>query len=164
LLVKGIERSRLSPYVVRGPVPRNMFFGRQAELKRLSQNLHNHAVVGGRRMGKSSMFLRLRRLWSQGNRVLPYYVNCEACFDHDDFLATVNDVVKPAEEFETLTDLRRGLTWMAKERPNQVLVFLLDEVDELLVHDERGRLFKMLRQLLKAGQRAEVGDLVAVQR
>lgn len=147
---QGIAPARLSPYVIRGPVPENMFFGREAEIKELSQNLRNHAIVGSRRMGKSSILLRLCRLLGRDPRHRAFYVNCEACFDHADFLATFSAALAtPA--IDAVTDLRASVTAIARQHTGKTVVFLLDEVDELVAFDARsqtpGRLFKTLRAL-----------------
>ncbi|HWN67987.1 MAG TPA: FHA domain-containing protein, partial [Haliangium sp.] len=147
---QGIAPARLSPYVVRGPVPESMFFGRESEIKELSHNLRNHAVMGSRRMGKSSILLRLCRLLDRDPRHRAFYVNCEACFDHADFLATFSAAVA-APAFGAVTDLRAGVTAIARQHAGKTVVFLLDEVDELVAFDARGqapgRLFKTLRAL-----------------
>src|SRR6266850_4193331 len=56
ILEQGMELSQLSPYVVRGPVPEKMFFGREKEIRTVSQGLlsGDYAIIGGRRIGKSS--------------------------------------------------------------------------------------------------------------
>jgi FHA domain len=147
---QGVAPARLSPYVVRGPVPENMFFGREAEIKELSHNLRNHAVMGSRRMGKSSILLRLCRLLDRDPRHRAFYVNCEACFDHADFLATFSAAVA-APAIDAVTGLRAGVTAIARQHTGKTVVFLLDEVDELIAFDARsqtpGRLFKTLRAL-----------------
>ena len=151
LVEQGVELSRLSPYVIRGPVPTSMFFGREAEIKQLSQKPCNHAVVGGRRMGKSSILLRLNYLLNRDPRFRAFYLNCEACFDDSDFLATFSDSLQTPQTIEKVIQIRPCLTHIAKQYPGRVTVFLLDEVDELISFDAtsraRGRLFKTLRAL-----------------
>ena len=39
ILRQGIGLHSLSPYVVNGPVPERMFFGREQEVKVVSQNI-----------------------------------------------------------------------------------------------------------------------------
>jgi hypothetical protein len=52
ILEQGIELSSLSPYVVKGPVPEKMFFGREKEIKTVVQGIQSgdYAIVGGRRI------------------------------------------------------------------------------------------------------------------
>ena len=85
------DLSVLSPYVVRGPVPGQMFFGRESEIKTISQGLRrgDYAVVGGRRIGKSSILLRLKRLLGDDPRYHAIYLDCEAHFTDGDLFAAV---------------------------------------------------------------------------
>jgi hypothetical protein len=64
IMDQGIDLGSLSPFVVRGPVPESMFFGREREVKQIAQSSTAYAVVGGRRIGKSSMLMKLKRLFS----------------------------------------------------------------------------------------------------
>src|SRR5215469_4803722 len=88
ILEQGIELSTLSPYVVRGPVPEKMFFGREKEIKAVVRGIQNadYAIAGGRRIGKSSTLLRLSRLLNSDPRYRTLYINCEEKFDYGDFL------------------------------------------------------------------------------
>ena len=87
------DLSVLSPYVVRGPVPGQMFFGRESEIKTISQGLRrgDYAVVGGRRIGKSSILLRLKRLLGDDPRYRAIYLDCEAHFTDGDLFAAVRE-------------------------------------------------------------------------
>ncbi len=82
ILAQGIELTSLSPYVIRGPVPPNMFFGREQEIKLISQAITqaNYALVGGRRIGKSSILQSLERLLARDPRFHSYYWNCDLIF------------------------------------------------------------------------------------
>jgi hypothetical protein len=153
VLEQGIELSSLSPYVVRGPVPEKMFFGREREVKTISQSIQyaDHAIVGGRRIGKSSILQRVSRLLNNDPRYRAFYIDCEEKFDYADLFQTL------ADDFgESLSDTDplafRKLTMnLKKESPQRQLVFLLDEVDELLAFDAQstppGKLFKTFRGL-----------------
>ncbi len=148
VLEQGTELSTLSPYVVRGPVPGSMFFGRESEIKTISQTIQrgNHAVVGGRRIGKSSVLLRLKRLLGDDPRYRPIYLDCEARFDYEGFFdGLVEQTGKPV----TGGPLQFQKIASAFRENDQLPVFLLDEIDELLAYDtERqppGQLFKAFR-------------------
>ena len=79
MLRQGVGLYSLSPYVVNGPVPERMFFGREQDVKVISQNLvdRDYAVLGGRRIGKSSILQRLDRLLNADPRYFALYINCE---------------------------------------------------------------------------------------
>ena len=54
-------RSSLSPFVETGPTTATMFFGREKELRDVVEkaDVASFAIIGGRRIGKTSMLLRL---------------------------------------------------------------------------------------------------------
>jgi AAA+ ATPase superfamily predicted ATPase len=153
ILNQGIELSSLSPYVVKGPVPEKMFFGREKEIKTISQTIQrgNYAVVGGRRIGKSSTLLAVKRLLAHDSRYRPVYLNCEDKFDYEDFFQAVGDEFSRPFPGLDPNHFRRMATELSKEAPAQRLVFLLDEVDELLSYDAAAKpaaqLFKTFRSL-----------------
>src|SRR5437867_4477689 len=76
ILDRGIELSSLSPYIVKGPVSEKMFFGREKEIKTITQTIQSgdQAIVGGRRMGKSSILLRVNRLLNNDPRYRSLYI------------------------------------------------------------------------------------------
>jgi hypothetical protein len=140
----------LSPYVVSGPVPEQMFFGRESQLKLISQSLdrQDFAVIGGRRIGKSSTLFRLRRLLSHEPRYVAIYIDCEAHGDEATFLESLADVCD-CSIGSSPPPFRRVLAHFRAGHASATPVFLLDEVDELLESDSRqnprGALFKAFR-------------------
>lgn len=154
ILAQGIELSSLSPYVIRGPVPANMFFGREREIKTITQSIQrgNYAIVGGRRIGKSSILQRVDRLLDGDPRYQPCYLSCEDVFDRTSFYQSLQD------RFEGLVSdgarpvsFRRLLAEIGKVNGPKKVVLLLDEVDALLEADAAeepsGYLFRSLRAL-----------------
>jgi hypothetical protein len=157
ILQQGIELSSLSPYIVKGPVPEKMFFGREREIKAISQTIQSgdYAIVGGRRIGKSSTMLRLKRLFNNDPRYRAFYINCEDKFDYGDlFRALGNEFGNLRDGSDPLT-FRELVTELKAKSPARQVVFLLDEVDELLAFDTqaktRGQLFKTFRALSHEG-------------
>ena len=150
------DLSVLSPYVVRGPVPGKMFFGRESEIKTISQSIRrgDYAVVGGRRIGKSSVLLRLNRLLGDDPHYHAIYLDCEAHFTDDDFFAAVCEHVNGPVEDDPRS-FRQMVTRLREASSPKKVVFLLDEIDELLAFDaERrpaGQLFKTLRAASQEG-------------
>ena len=150
------DLSVLSPYVVRGPVPGKMFFGRESEIKTISQSIRrgDYAVVGGRRIGKSSVLLRLNRLLGDDPRYHTIYIDCEAHFTDDDFFAAVREHVDGPADGDPRS-FRQMVTRLRETSSPRQVVFLLDEIDELLAFDaERrpaGQLFKTLRAASQEG-------------
>jgi len=154
ILDQGIELSTLSPYVVRGPVPGSMFFGRESEIKTISQTIQrgDHAVLGGRRIGKSSILLRLNRLFSDDPHYQPIYLDCEARYDYEDFFGGLGEHLGADLDSDPRAFQRAAAT---VREPSKLTVFLLDEIDELLSFDARqtppGKLFKAFRAASQEG-------------
>lgn len=153
IMEQGISRASLSPYVVVGPVPENMFFGRETEIKAVSQTIArgDHAIVGGRRMGKSSMLQKLTRLLNGDPRYRAVYLNLESQFSYRDFFQVLGDDFDQAFESSDPLEFRRLVARLREDAPGRQIVFLLDEVDELMEADaeaeQAGKLFKVFRAL-----------------
>jgi len=157
ILEQGIELSSLSPYVTKGPVPENMFFGREKEIKAITQTIQrsNYAIVGGRQIGKSSILLKVARLLNKDPRYYAIYVNCEEKFDYEDLFQALRDEFgEPSEGSDPLAFRQVAGKLKAESAPKQ-LVFLLDEIDDLLASDvqpeNRLQLFKCFRSLSHEG-------------
>lgn len=158
ILEQGIELSSLSPYVVKGPVSGKMFFGREKEIKTVTQGIQrgDYAIVGGRRIGKSSTLQRVNRLLNNDPRYQPLYMDCEEKFDYADlFQALADEFGEPLEGTDPLR-FRKLVIKLKIRAPARQVVFLLDEVDELLAFDAeskpyRGQLFKTFRGLSHEG-------------
>jgi hypothetical protein len=157
ILEQGIELSSLSPYVVKGPVPEKMFFGREKEIKTIAQGIQSvdYAIVGGRRIGKSSILQRVNRLLNNNPHYQSLYMDCEDKFNYEGlFRALVDEFGEFLEGTEPL-GFRRLVTNLKKRAPTRQVVFLLDEVDELLAFDAKsepaGQLFKTFRALSHEG-------------
>lgn len=153
ILEQGIELSSLSPYVVRGPVPPNMFFGREQEIKEISQAIGrtNYALVGGRRIGKSSILQGLDRLLNRDPRFHAYYLNCEDVVDHGSFYDVLTSRFDERLQNHTPQGFRRFAVNLRAENGGKPSAMLLDEVDALLYYDAAARpaeqLFKTFRAL-----------------
>jgi len=154
LILSGIHLKRATPFIITGPTPPGMFFGRKKELSDITSHAEvtSFAIVGGRRMGKTSILrrLHLELLPKAGFKTL--YHDCAPTPDQTSFCRTLlgNDKWIPNSPFgQTITfgELLEAQTGAKK------LVLLLDEVDELIVSDQRNSwaLFKALRALVNSG-------------
>jgi hypothetical protein len=108
-------------------------------------------VIGGRRVGKTSL---LKRLWSRnlvqmGCRTL--YHDCEDTLTYDDFLGSQDLDWQPGAPAGNLKSLGDVLSSPPNDKP---LVLLLDEADKLLPHDRAAdwKLFRRLRALSQSGK------------
>lgn len=148
-----------APFVVNGSTPDHMFFGREAELRSICEHAQvaSHAVIGGRRIGKTSLLNRLHRvrLPTVGFRTL--YHDCSTSPSYEAFLNTPLRDWKP--ELPATPPLTfAGLILQQVQRQglfaDRPLVLLLDEVDKLIAADRANdwRLFNALRALANSGQ------------
>jgi hypothetical protein len=152
-ILAQVDLTVVSPFVISGPVPETMFFGREAEVKMLVENasIADFAVVGNRKIGKTSLLQRARARLDAGGRVKPLMVDCQTVRDAAGFFTTFRaqtglelPAATPEGLAAALTDLRQdGLP----------LVSLLDEVDALLAAEKaRGEpLAATWRALAQAG-------------
>lgn len=157
ILAQGIELSTVSPYVVVGPVPEDMFFGREGEIRTLVQRLgtRSYAILGGRRIGKSSILRQVARLLNNDPRYRVFESNWQVVATYSDLFdvlgADFPDTPRPQTPF-AVRELIRALA--ARHSPCQ-LIFALDETDALIAHDAgrdgSGALAKMLRALSQEG-------------
>jgi hypothetical protein len=126
-----------SPFVLVNAVPDAMFFGRSDQLRQIIEYIEaarSCAVIGGRRIGKTSILLQLHRarLPELGFRTL--YFDCSTVQSHGDFLKTSIKDPKlwrpgPPAGYETFEDLLRSVP---DDKP---FVLLLDEADKLVPED-----------------------------
>lgn len=152
LLLQQVDLSVVSPYVIHGPVPENMFFGREYEIKTITRTIQNQsfAVVGGRKIGKTSVLTKIARLLRDTPGYLPLYLDCQAIQDEEAFgeaLCTRWQINLPkpweADSFaQALQAVRAG-------KAEVLPVVLLDEVDMLLAYDvsRQEKLFRVFRAL-----------------
>ena len=145
------------PFVIVGSVPDAMFFGRNRELSEIVQYLgagRSSAVIGGRRIGKSSILERLHRvrLPEAGFRT----VLCDAATipTYGEFLAAPLRDWRPDSPPGTPTTVSRLLDASPTDKP---IVLLLDEADKVVKGDKADgwRIFNQLRALSSSG-RAQV--------
>jgi hypothetical protein len=144
-----IPISNLSPYETRAPVTGSRFFGREAEINRiLSSTESNHAILGIRRIGKTSL-LRNQRLerrtgWPRNLHQM------QRPAEHQRLRARGGPKLNPRELPRVhmqkyiffFPDFLERMSRYFKSK----IIFLLDEVDNLVIM-QRGdwELFRMLR-------------------
>lgn len=152
-----IDLTVISPYVTEGPVPEGMFFGREIEIRDIVTKIEDSslALVGARRMGKTSVMLRsLKALEAKG--LSPVFIECETLRTHHDLLRRLCRNCRvgnqslwegPPSHFDDLVDLLRSGTGADR------LVFVFDEVDALLETDRESDnvLFSVFRSQSQEG-------------
>jgi hypothetical protein len=144
--------SYLSPYETRAPVTGSRFFGREHEISRILANPDtNHAILGIRRIGKTSLLRETERILIEREaaaRVV--YLECSDLLSTDDYIREVVRKLNPREL--PRLDMQKYVFFfpnflerMSKQLKSKI-IFLLDEVDNLVIM-QRGdwELFRMLR-------------------
>ncbi len=151
ILLRQVDLTVVSPYVTSGPVPENMFFGRDYELKTITRTIKDNsfAIVGGRRIGKTSILTKLHRLFTDATDYYSLYLNCQSVQNYRDFCDAIDTTWKLSLPDCSPENLRWFVARMKQKREGQRIVILLDEVDALLKYDtmNQERLFKALRAL-----------------
>jgi len=158
LISAQVPISILSPYETRAPVTGSRFFGREQEISRILSNPDtNHAILGIRRIGKTSLLREIERLLlerEEATRVV--YLECSDLLSTDDYIREVVRKLNP-RELPRLSMQKyvfffpNFLERMSKISKSKI-IFLLDEVDNLMIM-QRGdwELFRMLRASANKG-------------
>jgi hypothetical protein len=155
------DLTKANPFTVTGATSRRMFYGRGAEDALLQNTLatNSAALIGGRRIGKTSLMLHAKeRLDDAGWNV--WYADCQAVGDWSGFAAHVRTHwdVEASSTFSAAA-VEQVFTALARRQKNP-LVVMLDEVDNLLRWDRAGGeqptgmkepLFRALRSLSQEG-------------
>ena len=153
MIMVGVDLKTVSPYVTSGPTPGKMFFGREAELRLITGNISttSYAVIGGRRVGKTSILQRLAlsRLPDAGFRTV--YYHCLPDSDYKTFCQVpIFDWYPPAPSGypATFIDL------LESPPTDRKVVLLLDEADQMIKSEKVSGwpLFNRLRALAEAGR------------
>ena len=158
LISAQITISNLAPYETRAPVTGSRFFGREYEINRIVSNPDtNHAILGIRRIGKTSLLREVERILRQEtDPAHVIYLECSDLLSTDDYIREVVRKLNPRE----LPRLHMQkyvfffpdfLERMARAQKAK-LTFLLDEVDNLVIM-QRGdwELVRMLRASANKG-------------
>ena len=158
LISAQVRISTLAPYETRAPVTGSRFFGREYEVSRILGNPHtNHAILGIRRIGKTSLLREVQRiLKEEGDPAHIVYLECSDLLSTDDFVREVVRKLNPRELPRVhmqkyvffFPDFLERMHRAYKRR----IIFLLDEVDNLVIM-QRGswELFRMLRASANKG-------------
>jgi len=137
IILSQIDLTVVSPYVTSGPAPANMFFGREWELKTIVRTVRdtNFGIVGGRKIGITSVLVRVLQLLQDAPEYHPFYLDCQAVHSHDDFFEAVDAMRRIALPARTPEAFRRIATELPTQYPSRTIVMLFDEIDGLLGQD-----------------------------
>jgi hypothetical protein len=163
IIIKDVGLEVVSPFHYDGPVKPSMFFGRDREIQVILDKLASNsvAIIGGRRIGKTSIMKRLEKLLNEPKmHAWACYLDCGLLPDPQlpQFQAYFFELLQRRLrkmgyhfqiQFQSAFDLTR-LVDQLSQRVRRPLVFLLDEVDYLLENDQtehREQLFRTFRSL-----------------
>ncbi|MFX0136664.1 MAG: ATP-binding protein [Candidatus Hodarchaeota archaeon] len=138
ILIRKVNPSLISPYKTEGPV-RSTFYGRTNEIGRiLSTKVRNFAIVGARKIGKTSLLFKIMSEYSE--TVTPIYIDLEAPKNqnYSSFLSILQERIK--EKYDEDVDFSEDLSNFISIIKNickirMKPVFFLDEIDTLLKFD-----------------------------
>jgi hypothetical protein len=144
--------SYLSPYETRAPVTGSRFFGREHEISRILANPDtNHAILGIRRIGKTSLLRETERILIERETAAQVvYMECSDLLSTDDYIREVVRKLNPRElprlELQKYVFFFPNFLERMSKQLKSKIIFLLDEVDNLVIM-QRGdwELFRMLR-------------------
>ncbi len=152
LISAQVPISSLSPYETRAPVTGSRFFGREQEIGRILANPDtNHAILGIRRIGKTSLLRETERILKESDEAARVvYLECSDLLCTDDYIREVVRKLNPREL--PRIHMQKYVFFFPNflERMSKLLkakiIFLLDEIDNLVIM-QRGdwELFRMLR-------------------
>jgi len=153
LVLPQVNLITVSPYIDRGPTGDRMFFGRESQLREVTEHIGHasYAIIGGRRVGKSSLLGHLHRVRLPAVGIRTLFHDCSNISTSEAFLnATISDWQPRTLSNASVTfgDLLQSLP------DDKALVLLLDEGDKLVPADRANnwRLFNMLRALANSGR------------
>lgn len=154
-ILSKVDLRMISPFVVDGPTPNSMFFGREHELHVIQEQIKftSYALIGGRRIGKTSIMKRLLHTAQQVASFRAFFHDCSYTNTEAELLEAVTFdrswfPASPQQPFPTFTSAVQALPY---DKP---VAILLDEVDKLVTPDRAAGypLLRMLRSLVNTGQ------------
>jgi Cdc6-like AAA superfamily ATPase len=158
LISARIPISTLSPYETRAPVTGSRFFGREQEIARIiSSPDTNYAILGIRRIGKTSLLRETERILREGDHPAKVvYLECSDLLGTDDYIREVVRKLNPRElprlHLQKYVFFFPNFLERMRQAYKTKIIFLLDEVDNLVLL-QRGdwELFRMLRASANKG-------------
>jgi hypothetical protein len=158
LISAQIPLSSLAPYETRAPVTGSRFFGREYEVTRILGNTDtNHAILGIRRIGKTSLLREIERILKEDRdpeHVI--YLDCSDLLSTEDYIREAVRKLNPRElprlHLQKYVFFFPDFLERMSRAHKSKLIFLLDEIDNLVIM-QRGSwdLFQMLRASANKG-------------
>jgi hypothetical protein len=166
-LLSGLPLRLISPFKYSGPVGRDVFFGRQVELRRiLETRATNFSIVGARQIGKSSLLHAIEREVNENkciDNTVAIYIDTSTCRQMTQFCWTLIDAFSSVvsdddnlhlydsaeqRDVQGFLDCLLGIL----RRKRAYFLLLIDEVDDLLTDREADRFERFARTLANEGR------------
>ena len=152
-IYRVVKLEDINPFQGAGPADDRTFSGREFELSTISSNAHakSFAVVGGRRIGKTSLLMQLHNRNLPGTGLQSLLYDCQPLAVPD--LSFLNQEPKdwspPLPPGHTARTFRELLEAIPTDKP---LAILLDEIDQLIEKDAPASwpVLKTLRSLVNS--------------
>jgi tetratricopeptide (TPR) repeat protein len=136
-LLMQFQIQYLSPYQAGGPVTGRMFVGRDREMKWIYSRIGhtNVALVGGRRIGKTTILRQLEWIRLRQAGFVPYYYDCSTSTSFDDMVKGMANGWLSGESSQMSRAFDQLLLILTQSVSSPVV--LLDEVDRLIAWDRQ---------------------------
>lgn len=151
LVLSQVSLTAVDPYIITGATPIHFFFGREPQLREIAEHITttSYAIIGGRRIGKTSTIscLHLSRLPARGFRTI--YQDCSNISTYESFINNKIRNWQPGPPINAPITFGELFEMPPDDSP---LVLLLDEADKLVPEDRKNgwRIFNTLRALINA--------------
>jgi hypothetical protein len=136
MLLEQADLAKASPFVLTSVTPQRMFYGRDAEEATLLATLGTNSValLGGRRIGKTSLMRHVESALREAD-FAPRFLDCQTVRNWAGFVVRAKQEwhidLPPVFHPNSLIELASALAGAERGR----VVFLLDEIDHLLLWD-----------------------------
>lgn len=153
LILSQVNLIPVSPFKTEGPVSLARFFGREWELRQVRENIDTKSfvVIGGRRIGKTSLLYRLRTSDLPRDNFYTLYLDCSI------FSGVAELKAAPAHDWVPRSPdpgLRTFGDVLAARPTDSRIVLFLDEADKLVPMDRANGwpFFNELRAMVNGGR------------
>ena len=152
-ILSRVNIKTISPYTTRGPTPEDFFFGREHEMREITNHIDSksYAIIGGRRIGKTSVLNRLHKIRFANSGFTSVFYDCSLIQTSDNFLNAQVHNWQPPRKDNNQNNFGDLFNKIPKEKP---FVLLLDEADKLIPIDRENnwKLFNIFRYLSNSKQ------------
>lgn len=136
-LLDQSDLTKVSPYILNNATPARMFYGREREAATVLQTITTNsvAILGSRRIGKTSLIRRLQDELGKA-RFQTYFGDCQTVRTWSDFA----DLARRKWQADLPADFRPNhladLIAQLSSRGEGQVIIILDEIDQLLDWDQ----------------------------